>query len=358
VIREGRGGIVSDAAGAHAVPATRADIFVSTYAGGAGDDCVLTHHDNPLELLSTECFPPAEPVAAAHLNSRDFIFDVPLPPKPADGRVAWRVEDHPTPGGVAAGLDVQPHVDDAVPRLEVHVTLTQKNGGMLPSGYAATLYAGWENDSAPLIHVRVSIDAVVIHNALQPATPSVPKGCSTSGAACTTSADCPSGELCFGAGAVKSWRLQAAVNGEWRELSGLGSVSSGDVIPQSVVFDQYLPADGEVHLLANGDAEDCIHTMLGKALATDLAELGFDKGLECLMTTPHNSGEVDARYTGPDFGAGPAFYETVSGGGDGGNCSATADHLCLIDADCPAGETCQMTGGAFALRYHIERVAD
>jgi hypothetical protein len=31
--------------------------------------------------------------------------------------------------------------------------------------------------------------------------------------------------------------------------------------------------------------------------------------------------------------------------------------LCVADEDCPSGETCATTGGAFRLRYTIEKVA-
>jgi hypothetical protein len=360
VVREGRGGIVSTEPDANGVPATRADVFVSTYGGGAGDACILTHHDNALDLLSTECFPLSQPVATAVINSRDFTFDVPLPPQPDGGRPAWRVEERPAPGGVGAALDVQAVLDAPTPKLAVTVRLTQPTDQGLPTGYAATLFAGWDNDPTPLTHVRLTVDAAVIHNALQPVTPSVTKNCSGNQTACSTDADCPSGETCLGAGPIKRWRLQAAVNGEWRELSGLESVDTGDVISQALVFDQYLPADGEIHLIANGVSEECISAYFGKSLASDLVVLGFAKGLLCLATTPKSAGEVDARYAAPDFGGGSGImeYETSSTGGEGGTCSATTSQLCLIDADCPALEQCNTTGGAFALRYRIERLTN
>ena len=60
----------------------------------------------------------------------------------------------------------------------------------------------------------------------------------------------------------------------------------------------------------------------------------------------------------PDFGSGGSStdYETISVGGQGGHCSATTAQLCVVDADCPSGETCVETGGAYSLRYRIETV--
>ena len=49
-------------------------------------------------------------------------------------------------------------------------------------------------------------------------------------------------------------------------------------------------------------------------------------------------------------------YETVSTGGEGGNCSMSTALQCVVDGDCPSGETCVTTGGAFSLRYRIERL--
>ena len=49
-------------------------------------------------------------------------------------------------------------------------------------------------------------------------------------------------------------------------------------------------------------------------------------------------------------------YETVSSGGEGGSCSVTTANLCVVDADCPSGESCITTGGAVSLRYRIERI--
>jgi len=358
VMRFGRGAVLDTSPATTAVPATRTDVFISPNGGAAGDACIAQHLANPLTLTGTECYPLSQPLAAAHLNDRDFDFEVPLPARPPGGHALWRIQEYATPGAVAPAVEVVPFEDDPAPYLAVHVRLTQSTPGGLPTGYAGTLFAGWDNDPTPLTHVRVTLDAVVIRNALQLLTPVVPRICSGNGAACNTTADCPSGQTCSGVGPVKSWRLQVALNNEWRELSGLSSVSSGDVIAQGVTFDQYLPADGGVQISADGVSEDCISTMFGKSLAREVTELGVNDLQNCLLSTPHDPGRVNVSYPGPSFGApsGVMDYETQSVGGDGGTCSVTSTRLCVVGADCPSGETCHRTGGAFALRYRIERL--
>lgn len=361
-IRSGRGAIVTSRPGAQAVLATRADLFVSPDAGGAGDRCVLTHRDPDAALLSQECYPLAQPIA--QLNSRDFVFDLPLPPAPPNGRLGFRVTSFPPPGGVAPRVQVRRRLHDVPPHLQVRVWLTRKVHGQLPTGLAAHIDAGWRNDPTPLTHVRVTIDDVHVNNGLQPGTPTVPKTCSVSDTPCATASDCPPGEQCFGAGSVKAWNLQASVNGEWQELTGLGTLSSGDTITETpgpgggIVFDQYLPANGAVHLLVNGAAHECIDTMYGKSLARGLTELGFSKGLVCLASSARSPGTIDVTYAGPDFGAptGNAAYLTTSAGGAGGSCSVTTGMACVVDADCPTSESCVQTGGAFTLSYHVERL--
>jgi hypothetical protein len=49
-------------------------------------------------------------------------------------------------------------------------------------------------------------------------------------------------------------------------------------------------------------------------------------------------------------------YQTTSSGGQGGHCSLNTGLLCVVSDDCPSGESCDTTGGAFALRYRIERL--
>jgi hypothetical protein len=361
VIRSGRGGLVSKHKNATPVPVTQVDIYVSSDGGGAGDRCILTHSASATDLLTTQCYPLSEPTAA--INDQDFTFDMPVPPRPEHGRgfkLRKIIYDAPG-GGHSAHVRVRRHLHDPEPHLEVTVRMTRpKKGPRQPTGFAGTILAGWRVDPTPLTHVRVTLQSAAINNALQLATPIAPRTCSdTTTTPCTTAADCPAGEQCWGLGPVKAWHIEAATNGQWQELSDLDSVDTLDDIPQTIVYDQYLPADGEVHLQADGVARECVDSLYNTSLATSLMNFGFTKGLTCLNSTAHNAGEIDVTYPGPDFGAGGGGtmdYETVSVGGQGGHCSTTTSQLCTVTADCPASESCVTTGGAFSLHYRIERL--
>jgi hypothetical protein len=260
------------------------------------------------------------------------------------------------PGGTPARVRIRRRLAQPDPHLAVTVRMKRRRR-LVPTGFAGTIFAGWRRDPSPLTHARLTIGELVVNNALQPAVPSVPRTCSTSDTPCATAADCPSGESCFGRGPVKSWQMQAAVNGEWQEFTGLGSVDTGDVIPQELVYDQYLPPAGVLHFEVNGRSQECVNTMYGKSLALGLVELGLNKGILCLGSEARSPGDLDLTYAGPDFGAGGGGamdYETVSAGGTGGHCSTNTALLCTISTDCPSGETCVITGGGFSLRYRIE----
>lgn len=356
VFRGGRGAVVS--AGAAPVMATRTDIWVSPSGGGAADRCLQSHLPNPVNRLGQECYPLTKPLA--RLNSTDFAFDMALPPRPPAGVLAYRVVEREAYGGVPARVEITPHADSAEPYLSVSVKMTEPTANGLPTGYGGTIYAGWVDDPTVFVHVRLTITGIVIRNPLQRRTPASPQVCERSNQPCRSAADCGAGERCFGVGTVKTWHMQANVNGEWQELAGLDDVDAGETIPQELVYDQYLPADGVLRLNGRGAGDDCIAAMFAKSLRSNIAEQGFGNAAQCLLTMGgHDAGSIDVTYSGPEFGAatGMAEYETVSAGREGGTCSSRGD-LCVLDADCPQGEHCAVTGGAYVLRYRIERVAD
>lgn len=409
-IRQGRGGVIRRSSTAPPVPATRADVFISADGGAVGDRCILTHQASPLSLLTVECFPLTQPVAP--INAQDFTFDVPLPPQPtATSRPRHKRITYPTPGGgPPARVRVRRRHLDPVPHLEVTVRMTRKVHGVLPNGFAGTIFAGWRRDTTPVTHVRVSVQALEVKHPLKPAVPIAPKTCSATGPSCSTDADCTDPErptctylgntltvcqrpctdnddcrppacstcgasdTCLGTGPVESWAMQAGVDGEWQRLTGLESVtqptSAGGsfVIPQTLVYDQFLPASGSLRIQAHGVSKECVDSMLGKSLGTDLAELGLTRGLDCLTSRGHTGfggsrsydpGRLDQTYAGPDFGAGVTGsmdYVVPSVGGHAGQCSLSTDMLCVFDEDCPPAETCTIVGSAYNLHYRIERL--
>jgi len=364
VIRTGRGAVLGRRHHGRAVPVTRTDVYVSPNAGGAGDRCILTHKAASAGgVLGAQCFPLSQPVAPN--NAQDFVFDVPLPPRPARARGphALRVRKliRDAPGGVSARLRIERFLDGPNPHLHVSVLMTGDPEDILaplPTGFAGTILAGWRHDRTRLTHVRVTLKDIVVHNPLQRVTALAPKLCGGTGPSCESDADCSAGTSCLGFGPIKEWHLQASVNGEWKEVPHLQSVNAGDVIPEHLVWEQYLPEAGAIRLRVDGSARECVSEMYGMSLADDLAQLGFGTGVTCLNSTEHSVGVVDVSFPAPTFGASPGSgtHEDVSVGGEGGTCSATPSEQCVVDEDCPAMETCNTTGGAMTVRYRIQRL--
>src|SRR5262249_40514911 len=206
-IRSGRGALL---AGPNPVPVTKADIFVSPFGGGAGDRCILTHQTPPLDLLNrVECFPLSQPVAP--INSTDFVFDLPLPEQPPGGHALWNIINAPALANLPGVLDRPATVAVSGPtgadhHIEVRVRMTQRDAnGHFPTGYAGSIVAGWDNGTGNFTHLGVTVQSVVIRNALQPVHPDVPRTCIPGGNLCVADTDCPEGETC--SGPVKSWRL-------------------------------------------------------------------------------------------------------------------------------------------------------
>ena len=318
VMRQGRG---ADVGGGAPALATRTDVYISRNGGPAGDRCMLEHQDRVTDLIfSRDCYPLSQPIAP--LNSRDFQFDIPLPAPPSAGaHAAWRVMDRPADGGVPAPIDITPAGD----HLAVTVHLTAQPA---PTGYSATILAGWDGSSAPLTHLKVTVSGLVIKNALKPV---VAVGRPAPG-----------------------WRMQVAANGEWQKLGGLENVVAALTVPQYVVFEQWLPAGQSLHLFANGTSASCIDTMMGQAIMTDIAELGDLSGFgDCLLSVNASPGDIDVTYDGPDYGAG--VHETPAVRSQGGVCG-NSQTPCLSSVDCNGGQSCNPNGSAFSLQYTIEKL--
>jgi hypothetical protein len=314
--------------------ATRADVFVSAFGGAVGDHCILTHRDSILELIGANCFPLSEPVAP--INDADFSFDLPLPPPPRHASAPiWAITPYLTPGvpgraTVGAEVAITPVVNVAEPHLAVTVRMSHATALGLPTGFAASIAAGWQRPrEVELKHVRVFIDGILVRNPLKPAGP-------------VAGRDAP------------GWRAQVAVNGSWRQLSGLQSVEAAGFFAQNppLVTDLFLERQGTLRIRADGASSACVDTMFAQSIGTNLYLFGSDPiaATICLNTVARDPGTVDASFSGPGFGARHAPHQTMSLGGQGQLCSGQKAVACMTNADCPAGETC---AGAFALQYRI-----
>lgn len=325
VIHSGGGALIRDAG--RAVPATRADVFVSADGGGAGDACVVTHKSSLNAILGAPCFPLSAPLAllppgAAPLNSTDFTFDVPLPAVRGGRQPVLRVLPRATPTlgatPVPARLQVTPHLDGADPHYSVTVRMTEAVDGRMPTGFAATLLAGWQQAPAsPMVHLRVTIDGIVVNDALKPVVLGVPT---------------PAG-----------WKMQTNVNNEWQEIGGLDLVAAGSVglfTPASAAYDLFIPKSTPLHIHADAASSGCVDTLFGHTLLDDLIRFGFtgnpntlpgalQLGLTCLnFATERDAGSIDVTYAAPTFGVSDTPIQVTS------------------------------SNGAFQLRFRIERVEE
>ena len=346
VVRAGRGAVLHE--GDAAVPATRADVYISGEGGGAGDLCVVTHVEPVEALLVVNCFPLSLPLALiplaegapAPLNSRDFDFDVPLPLNFRGFVPAWRVIPHDTPTahGVAipATFDIAAYPLGPSPHLHVTVHMTASPDGSAPTGFAATILAGWERPRAPeLAHMCVSVESVQVRDPLKPET--------------------------FGILPPRGWKLQVAVNGEWQELgpalAQVDAQSAGVTFPVDAVFEQWLLPHGDLRIQAQGGSRTCADDILNQSLGTDLLRFGQNPLIvqACIATREEpDPGRVDVTFSAPSFGVGQ--LEIPSRGGDATAC-AMSGAPCSKDADCGAGDRC-VGVGAYSMSVRIARQSD
>ena len=341
--------------------ATRTDVWISPDGGGAGDACFLQHLASPLSLLTTDCFPLSQPLA--NVNTSNFEFDIVLPPKPPNVRRAPRVKVYDqTPAGLPQPAVTTTYVPGLSPAIHVSIDMTTPINGIPPSKAGKTIVAGWPHDPMPITRLKVQVTGIEIVNPLKAVTPAIPlrKRCSvTTSQDCSTSV-CPSGQVCLSLGGpTPGWQLFLEANGNWQPVAGLDEVQAPGLVPQDLRYLVGVPAGGTLHLHATGKSFGCLEKQLyGQSLPRDLALYGLTDGATCLVDMSKDIGKFDLSLTGPDYGSGggSTTYVTPSIGGDGGACSTTTSRLCLVDADCPGGETCVVTGGAFKLHYTITKL--
>jgi hypothetical protein len=244
-----------------AVPVTRADVYVSADGGGAGDLCVQTAQPDLQSFIAAPCFPLSAPLAllppdAPPLNAVDFAFDLPLPARAGDVPQV-RVDLHDLPAAaVPARLEVGEVLDDPAPHLHAIVHLTEPDAsGRLPTGFAATILAGWGGGAGtPYDRVRVTLEGVKVLDPLKaPASPGVP--------------------------VTDGWVMEASLDGAWQQLSGLdgvGPASAGAFFPLGASFDALVPRGGTLDLVASAASRSCVDSMFGRRLLDTLGRFGFD----------------------------------------------------------------------------------
>jgi hypothetical protein len=315
VIREGRGAALKERddgedededGPARAVPVTRADVLVSSDGGAAADACVVTAKPTLGALLGAPCFPLSAPLAllppgAGPLNAVDFELDVPLPARRGRDIVVQVVPRETPPAfgsAVPARLEVREVLDAAAPHLHVVVHMREAVGGRLPTGFAATILAGWRSSGpGSLAHLRVTLDGVLVHDALKP-PPAVP-----------------------GLPVPDGWAMEAAVDGDWhvlREVEAIAASDQGRTVPVHAVFDSFVPRDGALRLVASAASRTCNDTLFGRTLLDDLTGFGNDLQLAfaCLGDRRQlDAGTVEASFAAPRFGARAEPYLVRSEGG-------------------------------------------
>jgi len=341
--------------------ATRTDVWITAGGGGAGDRCVVTHHANPLDLVTaTECFPLSQPLA--NVNASNFEFDIPLPPRPAGSPGLRRIKViDQTPRRLRRPKVRTTFVDGTPPHVHAIVDMTSSVRGRLPRTVGKTIFTGWRRDQTPVTRLLVHLTAIEILNPLKPVAPAMDekKRCSVTSAQDCSATPCPRGEKCLTLGGpIRGWELFFETNGDWQRLAGLEAVMVPGTIAEDLRFDTALPSSGTLRLHASGHSLDCREGQLyGTSLRRTLQLYGFDDGPKCLQADSHDIGAFEVSFGGPDFGSGggSTSYVATSVGGAGGSCSATMSRLCLGDDDCPSGETCVVTGGSYRLHYTISR---
>jgi len=341
--------------------ATRTDVWITPDGGGAGDRCVVTHQADSLQQATIECFPLSQPLA--NVNASDFAFDLPLPPRPAGDTRPPRVKVRDqTPSGLPRPAVTTTFVDGPTPVVHAVVNMTTPIAGQLPSMVGKAIIARWRGDRTPMARVRLQVTAIDILNPLKPVHPAVSQRmrCSETSSQDCSATPCPPGETCrtFG-GPIPGWEVFLEANGNWQKLAGLEGIVAPGSVPQRLRYDEAVPTTGGVlRLHATGHSLDCRESVYGMSIRRDLEIFGITDTLACLQDAEsHDVGELDLTFTAaalPPRGQ-SASYVTQSVGGAGGSCSTTASQLCLTDADCPDGEMCDVTGGAYRLHYTITR---
>ena len=238
------------------------------------------------------------------------------------------------------------HIADPTPSIHVTVPMTVPIKGKMPNIFAQSILATWKKDKTKLKHVQVQFTGLTVNNPVKDSTQPVPQVCAhpTTGpttTTCTVDSDCAAGtcaadaskqchanseceadrflQRCVTLHRRRHARVAPLGRGQWRLGGVCRAVAARDAraIPIATVhetehspdveekfkFDEYVPADGSIHIKVSGRSFDCLHGLFGHNLKELLGFYGFTDGGECLLNGgSHDAGTVDITLNGPDFG--------------------------------------------------------
>ena len=133
-----------------------------------------------------------------------------------------------------------------------------------------------------------------------------------------------------------------------------------------MTFNEYVPSTGTIRIANTGHSLGCNDLNLYGRNVKETAHIyGVTAGAACLGESNPDLGRLEITHTGPNFGTSVtgatcsqtkgALYTCTATpiDSEGGTCSITTNRLCVENADCPTGETCQ-SSPAWTLTYTIK----
>jgi hypothetical protein len=239
------------------------------------------------------------------VEDRNYDFDVPLPPRPAQPSTLRTTVLSLPFGGPSPTLALVSNSEP--PRLHVSYRLAGVPDPTNTRQFGAVFAAAWQttaiNPNEPSYRLlRVTFDSIKINTDHDP--------------------------LPFDSG---EWRLWLRARGEWFEVGGLSDVNDGDTVAINRSVELIVPDNGTFEIQTSGWENDCDGDFRTKD--SDISSSPTLDDLSCELNGNDNIGILERRYAKVDgFGIGSHRDASVANGDDGDT---------LRD---------------FELRYHVELV--